>query len=280
MAYKSILLHLDWTKASRARLEKAAALAEAQGAHLTGLCLTATASMPNFVAAGLPRDILQMQRRMALDHAESLRKDFNAALKGRPITSDARVVECLDTEVAVAISQHARYADLVVMGQVDPNDPPQGGTGLVEDVLMGCGRPVLMIPYIGAAQNLGRRVTLAWDAGREAARAASDAMPFLVRAEHVTVMAVNPHDGSADHGEVPGADIALFLARHGVKAEVHQTESPDISVGDELLSRIADDGSDLLVMGAYGHTRLRELVLGGVTRSILEQMTVPVLMSH
>ena len=121
---------------------------------------------------------------------------------------------------------------------------------------------------------------LAWDAGREAARAVSDAMPFLERAEQVTVMAVNPSSGEGDHGEEPGADIALHLARHGVKAEVHQTESPDISVGDELLSRIADDGSDMLVMGAYGHTRLRELVLGGVTRSILEQMTVPVLMSH
>ena len=140
-----------------------------------------------------------------------------------------------------------------------------------------------MVPYIGAGERLGTRVMVAWDGGREAARAVGDALPLLARAESVAVLVINPsQDG---HGEQPGADIALHLARHGITVEAQHLEAQhleaqDLSVGDALLSRLADQDIDLLVMGAYGHSRLRELVLGGVTRKIFQQMTVPVLMSH
>jgi nucleotide-binding universal stress UspA family protein len=151
---------------------------------------------------------------------------------------------------------------------------------MVENLLIYSGRPVLVVPYIGTGERIGRTVTVAWDAGREAARAVADAMPLLERAEKVHVLVVDPRPSADGHGEEPGADLALHLARHGVKAEVNRTEANDIGTGDVILSWLSDADSDLLVMGAYAHSRLRELVLGGVTRRILDGMTVPVLMSH
>ena len=142
------------------------------------------------------------------------------------------------------------------------------------------GRPILVVPNVGNFADLGRRVVIGWNASREAARAVNDAMPLLTAAETVTVLTIDPREGPRAHGELPGADISLHLARHGVKAEIERTASADLPVGEVLLSRVADLGADLLVMGAYGHSRARELLLGGATRSLLRSMTLPVLMSH
>jgi nucleotide-binding universal stress UspA family protein len=185
----------------------------------------------------------------------------------------------LYTEVADALATNARYADLVIVGQPDPDDA-DGPQGLPEEVTLRSGRPSLLVPYIGPAATLGQRITVAWDASREAARAVNDAMPLLERAQAVTVVTVNPRETPFGHGEQPGADIALHLARHGIKVDVERVESRDVDVANTILSHIADRGTDLLVMGAYGHSRLRELVLGGVTRTILHDMTVPVFMAH
>jgi nucleotide-binding universal stress UspA family protein len=151
---------------------------------------------------------------------------------------------------------------------------------LPEQVILGCGRPALVIPYIGPPATLGERVVVAWDASREAARAVNDALPLLERAKTVSVVTINPRQQPFGHGEEPGADIGLHLARHDVKIEVERVVSRDIDVANTILSQVANEGADLLVMGAYGHSRLREYVLGGVTRTILAEMTVPVLMSH
>ncbi len=142
------------------------------------------------------------------------------------------------------------------------------------------GRPVLVVPYAGRFEACGRRVLVAWNASRAATRAVNDAMPLLAGAETVTVLCVDPDEDRRAHGDVPGADVAVHLARHGVKARVESTASGGIGVGNAVLSRASDIGADLLVMGAYGHTRVRELLLGGATRTILESMTVPVLLSH
>jgi nucleotide-binding universal stress UspA family protein len=152
--------------------------------------------------------------------------------------------------------------------------------GLPEEVTLNSGRPTLVVPYIGAAATIGERVMVAWNASREAARAIGDAMPLLERAKVVTVVSVNARPDALGHGEDPGADIGAHLARHGLKVEVERLEARDIDVPNAILSRLADAGSDLLVMGCYGHSRLREMVLGGVTRTILGEMTVPVLMAH
>jgi nucleotide-binding universal stress UspA family protein len=149
-----------------------------------------------------------------------------------------------------------------------------------ERVTLASGRPILVVPYAGHFATLGQRVLVGWDASREATRAVGDAMPLLAAAEQVTVLAIDPQAGPGGHGELPGADISLHLARHGVKAVIERTVSADVPIGDVLLSRAADLGADLLVMGAYGHSRARELLLGGATRTVLGSMTLPVLMSH
>jgi nucleotide-binding universal stress UspA family protein len=142
------------------------------------------------------------------------------------------------------------------------------------------GRPILVVPYAGHFARIGQRVVIGWDASREAARAVNDAMPLLAAAEAVTVLTIDPEQSPRGHGEIPGADIALHLARHGVTAQVERTVSAGIGIGNTLLSRAADLEADLLVMGAYGHSRVRELLLGGVTRTMLTSMTLPVLMAH
>jgi nucleotide-binding universal stress UspA family protein len=167
----------------------------------------------------------------------------------------------------------------VVAGQ--PTDQDTGDLrGLADELALSAGRPVLFVPYAGRFPSLGKRVLVAWDTGREAARAVSDALPLLQRAESVEVTAFDPERGRRGHGQEPGADVGLYLARHGIKVQAARQSGAGFEVGAQILSRAADQGADLIVMGAYGHSRMRELVLGGVTRTILESMTVPVLMSH
>ncbi len=177
-----------------------------------------------------------------------------------------------------AMALHSRYADLVVIGQADSSDASQAPLDLPERLVLAAGRPILMLPSAGSFATIGKRVLVAWNPSREAARAVTDAIPLLQQADTVHIVAVNPKAG--DYGAVPGADIGLYLARHGVRVEVNADHGAEIDVGNELLSRAADLDVDLIVMGGYGHSRLRELMLGGATRTILESMTVPVLMSH
>ena len=175
----------------------------------------------------------------------------------------------------------ARYADLVVLGQANPDDRDAGGLlhDLPEYVAINCGRPVLVVPYAGQFPSLGTRPLLAWNGSLQAARAITAALPLLRRAEKVTLAIFDPRPGSDEHGEEPGADIALYLARHGVKVEVTVRPGP-IDIGNDILSLAADIDSDLLVMGCYGHSRFHELMLGGATRTILATMTLPVLLAH
>ena len=178
-----------------------------------------------------------------------------------------------------AVTMHARYADLVVIGQPNPDEGSGVEPGFAHRLVLAAGRPVLAVPYAGEFKTIGKRVLVAWNAGREATRAVTDAIPLLRTADEVTVTAVRP-GRTPGHGEVPGADIGLYLSRHGVRVKVAAIEATDIDVGNELLSRAADRSCDLIVMGAYGHSRVSELVLGGVTRTLFDSMTVPVLMSH
>lgn len=178
------------------------------------------------------------------------------------------------------LDESLRYTDLAVLGQHNPDDGSDTNRGLIDRLVLSAGRPCLVIPYIGAHETIGQRVLVAWNARREAVRAVNDALPILQQAASVVVLAANPPAGDAGEGDIPSADICHHLARHGVQAEARSAISTDIDVGNLLLSSASDLGADLIVMGAYGHSRLRETVLGGVTRHLLHHMTVPVFISH
>jgi nucleotide-binding universal stress UspA family protein len=250
----------------------ALALARSRKAYVAGLYVIAEPDLSGFVRAQIPDEVLEEQRARAEETAEAAVAAFRELAEREGVAADGRIARAQAHEVAALIALQARYADLVIAGQAAPEEPGPGGRQMVADLVLSAGRPVLVIPYIGVARPIGRTVTVAW--------AVADAMPFLEAAERVHVLVVNPVTGAQAHGPEPGADIALSLARHGVKAEVEVTSAPDIEEGEAILSWLADSGSDLLVMGAYGHGRMRELVLGGVSRLVLESMTCPVLMAH
>jgi nucleotide-binding universal stress UspA family protein len=279
MAYKDLLVHVDDTKSCAARLQAAVDLAVAHEAHLTAVYVIAEPSPGAFVSGYVPPDLLDSLQQRARERAEAALARFTEVATRNQIAFETRIDRVLYTAVADALATNARYADLLIVGQADPEDA-EGPRYLPEEVTLAAGRPSLVIPYIGPAATLGQRITVAWSASREAARAVNDALPLLARAQAVDVVTVNPRETAFGHGEEPGADIALHLARHGIKVEVQRIETRELDVANAILSHLADRGSDLLVMGAYGHSRLRELVLGGVTRTILRDMTAPVLMAH
>lgn len=278
MALKDLLVHVDDSKANAGRVDAAMRLAVAHEAHLTGLyVLPRVESVPAFVDSHIPKEFLEARRKADLARADRAEQEFRAAADRAGVSVEWRFVE---GDLVTTLSLHARYVDLLVVGQADPSDTRSSTPEVVDDVVYDVGRPVLVIPYIGAPDTVGNHILVAWNASREAMRAIHDAMPLLERAQAVQVLSVNPVRESARHGELPGADISLHLARHGVDARAAFIQSEDTSVGEMLLSRAADQQADLIVMGAYGHSRYRELVLGGATRELLEAMTVPVLMSH
>jgi nucleotide-binding universal stress UspA family protein len=279
MAFKNLLVHVDDTRACAARVRAAIDLAIAHEAHLSGVYVIPDPSPATFAGGYLPPEMLETFRQAARERADAALARFTEAAQRNRISFETRTDRVIYPAMADALATHARHADVVILGQEDPDDA-ETPRSLPEDVTLASGRPTLVIPYIGPAATLGRRVTVAWDASREAARAVNDALPILTRAEAVGVVSVNPGETPFGHGEQPGAEIALHLARHGIKVEVQRIESREVDVANTILSHIADQSSDLLVMGAYGHSRLRELVLGGVTRTILHDMTVPVFMAH
>ena len=267
--------------AVRGRIDLAVNLAERFAAHLVGLYPLPVPVPPSHLGyydPALLDPFFRELREKAQEEAEKQRQAFEQAARQRGLTPEWRMVdEGLEADPAL----HARYADLTIVGQLDPD---RGDSELLrprpEHVTLASGRPILVVPYAGRYETVGRRVLIGWNATREAARAVNDAMPLLAGADFVTVLTIDAREGPDAHGELPGADISLHLARHGVKAEIERTVSAGIPAGDVLLSRAADLGADLLVIGAYGHSRVRELLLGGATRSILQSMTLPVLMSH
>jgi len=218
--------------------------------------------------------LMEQMRQSALAAGMKLKTAFEAALAREGIMGEWRQVEGTTPEI---LALHGRYADLLVLGQ---DDPESDSAGLLEAVVFDSGRPVLAIPFVGSFKTIGKRVLVGWNASREATRALHDALPLIAKAETTTVFLANPKRGLDGHGEEPGADIARHLARHGMKAEVAKAIADDVPDSALLLNHASDMGADLLVMGAYGHSRLREFILGGMTRSVLREMTVPVLLSH
>lgn len=284
MGLKDLLVHVDGARGHEARLRIAAELARRNEAHLSGLFVIEPVNLAGFFSPG-GADIAQAEILQAIqEQHESARRALGEHLAAafRARVNDAGVLgewRLAHGDPGERVTLHARYADLVILGQNDP-DAPSLGSAVPEAVLLGSGRPVLVVPYIGADRPIGHRVLLAWNGSREAARAANDAVPLVAPDGKLIVLAINPARGIAGDGDLPAADMAHHLARHGITAEAAHTAAADVAVGDLILSRAADMGADLIVMGGYGHSRAREFVLGGATRTLLGHMTVPVLLSH
>jgi nucleotide-binding universal stress UspA family protein len=212
------------------------------------------------------------------EKAEQIEVTFQERLHLSGVQGECRGVS---GKVSEAVVRQARHADLIVLGQADPNHPPPpAGRHLVEDVLLTSGRPTLVIPYIGRFETAGTNILIAWNNSREAARAVHDAIPLLTKAASVTVLAVNPGGREPAIDGTTVADLVDHLARHGISAKAARTVAANTSVSDALLSYAADINADLLVAGGYGHSRLRERILGSITHQLLQHLTLPVLMSH
>lgn len=255
----------------------AVALGEALEAHVAGVAFAYEPVIPGAVMGGIPPEFIETQRTEADKKAKDAIARFEAAAKRAGLSAESRIISA---SVAAAADQFARIGrrfDLVVVGQADPDQGIQDEV-VDETALFESGRPVVFVPFIQKGGVKLDRVMVCWDGGRAATRAIADSMPLLKKAKQVEIIMIASKSAKGD--EIAGADLGQHLARHGLKVDVKRITSPDIDVASTILSYAADSSADMIVMGGYGHSRLREFILGGATRGILESMTVPVLMSH
>jgi nucleotide-binding universal stress UspA family protein len=257
--------------------EYAISVAEAFEAHVLGVAFSYEPIIPGAVMGGIPPDFIESQRAESEKLARKSLARFDEAARRAGISTESRIIPASIAGAADQFGRLARRFDLVIVGQAE-RDKAAAAEIVDEGALFESGRPVIFVPYIQKAGLKLDRVMVCWDASRAASRAVADAMPFLHKSKQVEIVIVADKPGKTD--EAPGADLAQHLARHGLKVDVKRITSPDIDVASTILSYAADSSADMLVMGGYGHSRLREFVWGGVTRGILETMTVPALMSH
>jgi nucleotide-binding universal stress UspA family protein len=273
---KDILLNIAVGPSEDGTLAYALSLARAFEAQLAAVAFAYEPVPPAMLVDEVPLTVIDELRRDAEAAAKTAAERFNQAARTAGIAAEARVLSASFVGTADVFGRMARRFDLAVVRQAEPGKSTPAPL-IIEAALFETGRPVLIVPYIQKGGLKLDRVVVGWDGSRSAARAVNDAMPILTRAGLVEVVAV------AERGkdeELPATDIAEHLARHGVAVEIKPIVAPDAKVADVLLSHAADSGADLLVMGGFGHSRLREFVLGGVTRGILEAMTIPTLMAH
>lgn len=276
MAYKDILVHVDTASSAAVRLDFAAKLAQQHGAHLTALHVDTPPYIPaDIMGTGVGADVIAWHREQSERRLSSVHEMIAQVQKRHGIAIEERVAT---GSIEPIVVEHSHYSDLIVASQpgdlLDLEQPLQPSPG---NLVVSAGCPVLVVPAAGKDYSIGKHVLIAWKSCAEAARAVRGAMPLLEKAKAVTVLSANVD--TQDQPRVAGADIATHLARHGVKVTVMPFTAPDMDVGSLLLARAADLGADLIVMGGYGHSRLREMVFGGVTYHILKNQFIPVLLA-
>ncbi|MCW0210980.1 MAG: universal stress protein [Achromobacter sp.] len=277
--FRRIAVHLDHGIDSSRRIEFSLLLAKAHDAHLTGIFASYIAPGYFYDEAGLWVRSMDTARQINEKGRSAAQAAFSEAAREAGVSASWRQGEGTPAE---CVAKHARCSDVLVVSQENTDDLEAAtGNDFVEQVLMSAGRPVIVLPAAGTFKGVGARVLYCWDRGREAARALADAAPLLRNANALTVLTLDEGGDEASGLEVPFEDLAAYCACHGFPQPRHEFRSTrDTDVGDAILSAAADAGADLIVMGAYGHSRMRQWVMGGATRSLLEAMTVPVLFSH
>ena len=274
---KNIIVYLPVGSASTAATGFAISVASAFGAHIAGIALAYMPVFPGTIFGGVRSEFIDAALAELVKSARSAVAGFEEAAGRAGVSAETRILEASLVDGAEHFGRLARCFDLAIVGQ------PEAGKGgsenlIVEAALFASGRPVLIVPYIQRQPLKLDRILVCWDGSRTAARAAGDALPFLSRAKTVEVVVVEGEPGKPD--EIAGADFANHLARRGLKVDLKRLVAGDLSVGNVILSHAADADADMIVMGGYGHSRMRELILGGATRDILSSMTFPTLMSH
>ncbi|MBI5130936.1 MAG: universal stress protein [Rhodopseudomonas palustris] len=272
---KDLIVNLERSPERDEVTNVAIAIAETFDAHLSGVCF-ASEALPSFTMPDFPSDVMTKMLAANEAAARAAVERFEAACKREGVSAEHHLLET-PYGTSGRFPRMARRFDLSVIMQSDPDNGDNDI--LIEQVLFDSGRPVLIVPYIQKTPVKLDRVVCGWDGSRAATRAINDARPFLRRAGAVELLIVRDHK-VRDDNELRGIEMANHLARHGIKLDIKMITAPDIGVAGSILSHVADSSADLLVMGGYGHSRLREFVLGGVTREMLSSMTVPVLMSH
>jgi len=274
---KDIIVNLSVTKEGSLVGKYAVSVAAALEAHLTGVAFIYDPVVPISGAGYIPAEVIETQRDDSEAAAEAAIKSFTAAADQAGVSAEPVMTSASLAGAGDQFARMARRFDLAIVGQSQPEISSMEQI-IGETTLFESGRPMIIVPYIQKAPFKTDNVMICWDGSRTAARAVADAIPIIGNRGRVEIVIVANERGKQD--EIEGADIGQHLARHGLKVDVHRISGGNIDVGDALLSHAADSGADLMVMGGYGHSRLREFVLGGATRSIFESMTVPVLLSH
>ena len=280
MSVGTILVSLNDVDRGKEILKIAAALAERHDAHVIGLYVIPAVYIHPGISAHVTSDLVDWGRKFFQDRAESVKELFDAEMKRQGFKGEWRQVDGISHLVANEVVEHGRQSDLIIVGQGGKNADNGYESDFAERVVLDAGRPVLLVPNAGTFDTVAQNVIFGWNATRESARAAFDAVSLLKDGAKVHVMWVDSELDGGNGTALPGAELATALSRHGMDAISEPCTTSNIDVADALLNRVSDTGADMLVMGAYGHSRVRELVFGGATRKVLDQMTVPVLMSH
>ena len=273
---KDIIVNLSPTDKRDPAADYALSVAIAFQAHVAGIGFAYEPVVGPSVI-GISADIIDAQRRESSQAAKAAIERFDKAARGAGLSAETRLLSATMAGAADIFGRMGRRFDISIVRQADPDNSLLDEM-VIEGALFESGRPVLVVPYVQKEGLKLDRVVVCWDGSRTAARAVSDALPLLRRGKAIDVLNVAKDRGKSD--ELPAADIGQHLARHGLNVDVHRIVAPDIDVASSILSYVADASADLIVMGGYGHSRLREFVLGGATRGILSAMTVPTLMSH
>lgn len=263
MVLKNMLVLMEHLSQAASMLDLAVALAKRHGARITGVNVVTHPLLPTCKGHG--NETGDEMREIFLQ------KTQRAGVESEWISVDVKV---LGGGAAEAVNRQANFADLIVVGQTVPGESVQ--ENLPERVVLGSGKPVLIVPSSGVFSSAGEKALIAWKTGRESARALTDALPLLKRSKAVNVFEVNPTEGEKADME----SLCSYLASHQIEAGLETSLVTALSVGDVILNRVADEGSDLLVMGAYADLHFGSYALGDVARHVLRHMTVPVLMSH
>jgi nucleotide-binding universal stress UspA family protein len=280
MSFKTLLVHIGDDDAGRARVRAAADLAQAFDARLIGL---AAAAQPAPVVAEGSAFAAGVWAEQAASHEAAAQKAadaFAAEMERRGLPFETRVIAGFEDTAGAALAVSGRYADLIVIGGRDGMDSRALADSLIDGALFETGSPVLVLPAAGMGATLGKRPLIAWDGGPLAARSAHDALPFIATATEVRVAVARTYFGMARHGEEPGADVARWLSSHGAKVSVEVLDPGGRSVPEALTEAARRAACDMIVMGAFGHSRLREALFGGVTSDMLNAPPLPLFMAH